>query len=577
MAAGSINNTKKAFSSLSVAAVLILLVLCIWKCNIETEILIPFLFVGILSAIILCLIKKIQLPNALTIFSCVFASLVCSGLYTAFIYLFERYMMKYDISAFGSDVLVLSSASFSLPGLIISFLAYPAVLTAVAWISLAIVNGLKALNAKALSNEIKNSLGGKQLVKIPCLLLLNLAIAAGLGTLLIWAVYSLPIDRIDDNMKSSADLLYNEGTYPSLYSWCFSRSDNFSDAIIMLEASDRNDASAVENAMLSYRGNIEGLDPVHILKMHFIDGAEYDSEISYSRYWQGYLTTIKPLLQITDYEGIRILNYGIQIVLSALICLMMSKRGRKDIIIPFLIIYLMLMPPVMGRCLFFSSCYLVTLASVLALLLIKNEKWLPYLFLYTGIAAVYVDLMSFPILTFGIPAVLCLSLHAEDSFEHRLILTLKNGLTWCLGFAGMWILKWIIGDLITGEGVIRAALDMVAVRTSVSEAGSEAFSIYSVFGRNIIAFVFTPATLLVISYIIYLINRVKKNTDSLGVYSSLFLAALISLIPFFWYTFAANHSIIHYWFTCKSLVIPIFAVMCGLSDVLHGSIQHKEM
>ena len=575
MVSESPEKDRKAVKALSTAAVPILLALCIWKSNIPPEILIPFLIIGIISAIILCLLKKIKLPKAMVIFSCIYSSLICSGLYIAFTYLFERYLVKFGGASDGA-VLTLSSASYSLPGMVITILAYPFVAAAATCILAILIRGLCRLSIKELLSEIRSNASVQKLIRVPFLFLLNLVLAAGLGTLLIWAVYSLPMSQINNNVRSSAEVLYEEGTYPSLYSWCFSRSDNFSDAIIMLEASDENDASALENAMLNYRGSIDGHDPVQILKLHFIDDIEYNSEISYSRYWQGYLATIKPLLEFTDYRGIRILNSGIQIALVFVICLLLYRRERKDIIIPFLIIYLLLVPPVMGRCLFFSSCFLVTLISVLAILLIKNERLLPFLFLYTGIAAVYVDLMSFPIMTFCIPTVICLSIHADDTIEHRLILTVKNGLSWCFGFAGMWILKWIIGDIITGEGVIRAAIDMVAVRTSGSESGSEIFSVYSVFGRNIIAFVFTPVTVLVIIYIFFLVTRINRKLEFSGSYSALLPAALISLIPFFWYAFAANHSIIHYWFTCKSLVIPVFAVMCGLSDVHRGSLQQKD-
>ena len=553
-------------------ALLSLLALFVWKSKLEAGVLLPFLILGIISAIILCLIKKIKLSKAVIIFSSIISSLICSGLYVAFVYLFDRYIAKLGDMILVDTSLTVASTLYSIPGMIISLLAYPPVLAATTGVASLLKNGICNLEIKELFCELKFRLKSRQALKTPFILLLNLAFAAAAGTLLIWAVYSLPNDRIDENISSSAALLYEEGTYPSLYSWCFSRSDNFSDAIIMLEASDNNDASVLDNAMLNFRGSIEGYDPVQILKMHFLDGVKYDNEISYSRYWQGYLATVKPLLLFTDYRGIRIINGSVQLILIILICIMLVIRKRKDIIIPFLLCYLMLVPPVMGRCLFFSSCFLVTLASSLLMLIIRDDRKLPLLFLYAGITAAYVDLMSFPIMTFGIPAVIYLSLHETDTPETKLIQTVKNGLVWCLGFAGMWVLKWIIADILTDADVIRAALNMVAVRVSSSEAGSEVFSVYSVFGRNIIAFVFTPVTVLVIAYILYLfIKNIKYRSLFAASYAAMLPATLISFIPFFWYAFAANHSIIHYWFTCKSLVIPLFAMMCGLLDSLRAS------
>ena len=466
-------------------------------------------------------------------------------------------------------MLTVSSFSYNILGMAVSLAAYPLVLIAGIWLFSIIVRGLSNLSLRSLLKEAAAGINGKQHVKSIFTLIVNLAFSAVIGTLLIWGVYSLPMDRIDGNMKSSAELLYNEGTYPSLYSWCFSRSDNYSDAIILLEASDKTDSSALENAMLSNWGSIDGCDSVLSLKLHMIDGIDFSREVSYSRYWQGYLATIKPLLGLTDYEGIRVVNGSIQIFLMLLICVLLVARGRKDLIIPLLLSYMMLVPPVMGRCLFFSSCFLITLISVIVLLVIKGDRKLPLLFLYTGIATAYVDLMSFPIMTFGIPAVICLSLYADCTTEKKLIMTVKNGLSWCLGYAGMWILKWIIADILTDADVIKAALDMVAVRMSSSEAGTEFFSVFSVFGRNMIAFLFTPVTLMIIAFLIYLYLRNRKTDPDPSKFSRVLLpSALICLIPFLWYAFAANHSIIHYWFTCKSLVIPVFAMMCGMSDNL---------
>ena len=51
------------------SAAAVLLVLLVWKSNLEKEILLPFLILGITFAVILCLIKRIDLPKPLIIFS----------------------------------------------------------------------------------------------------------------------------------------------------------------------------------------------------------------------------------------------------------------------------------------------------------------------------------------------------------------------------------------------------------------------------------------------------------------------------------------------------------------------------
>lgn len=79
----------------------------------------------------------------------------------------------------------------------------------------------------------------------------------------------------------------------------------------------------------------------------------------------------------------------------------------------------------------------------------------------------------------------------------------------------------------------------------------------------------TPATLIMIIFIIYLVCRVLLTIRAKRVsFRSVILRAipfmLLALAPVVWYVFARNHSAIHYWFTNKACIVTALAGMCGL-------------
>ena len=566
---GSRYNSRNCINRIfPICAMYALLAICIWKSNIDLIILLPFLALGIVFAVILCLLKQLSTPYSIKIFSCIFASLICCGLYYAFSYIFELYLSKFSFSYSGNQSLAVISEMYHVPALAVSFIAYPILVFITIVITRLLVSGLHDLNLMELFTGFRSQNKIKQICRSVLSITTGIIIAASLCTVLMMAVYSLPSGRITTNLTDSAGLFKEEGARPSLTKWSTSILDNYTDAIILMEAADENDGPVLENALLNYKGTINGTDPVQTLIRHYADGENYDEESPYPRYWHGYNVVLKPALLFFNYSQIRNLNFAVQILLVIMICLLLARRDRSNIIIPFILTYLMLMPPAMGKSLQFSSCFYVTLLSTIALLCLKGEKAYAPLFLFTGVATAFFDLLTFPLMTFGIPAAVLLSLYREKTPEQRIMLTIKNGLCWCAGFAGMWCSKWLIADIFTGSSVIRDAAETILLRTSdsVAEEGIEALSVFSVFGRNILAFAFTPVTIAVIIYMIVYILRLKNHTSLRSSASKLLPYLFVFLIPFLWYTFAANHSLLHFWFTNKALSVAVFSAMCAVSD-----------
>lgn len=285
---------------------------------------------------------------------------------------------------------------------------------------------------------------GKTLI----LTILNLILAVILGTALLYAVFLLPNDRIQKQMTSSAITVQNEGVYPYLSEDFSSTLDNFTDSLMMLNASDTKDEPALKRAMAAYHGNIgDENNSAAMLVFHYVGGADFDREYDYPRYWHGYLVFLRPLLEFLDFNAIRVVNGIAQTLLFIVTVWLMLRKKKEFYIVPWMIGYLMLMPLVQARSLQYSTCHYVFMVGSLVLLSLSEDKIRKYgifVFLNIGIATAFFDLLTYPIATYGVPMLVFLMLTDEDAFKSRILNIINNGIFWCIGYGGMWVSKWIL-------------------------------------------------------------------------------------------------------------------------------------
>jgi len=204
-----------------------------------------------------------------------------------------------------------------------------------------------------------------------------------IGTILLVCVYSLPIDRIDVNVRNSAKYFQEYGAYPQLHPWLSSQLDLHTDGIMLLEAADHTGKNAFEKSMNAYRGGIDSCSPDLTLVLHYQKGVEYTKVLEYSRYWHGFLLFVKPALSLFTYEKVLLINGIAQVVLCLIICWLMYRKKIKGFIAPFLITYGMLMPDAMATCLQFSTCYYLYSFAILFLLVVPEfvrEKYIVLIF-----------------------------------------------------------------------------------------------------------------------------------------------------------------------------------------------------
>ena len=404
-------------------------------------------------------------------------------------------------------------------------------------------------------------------------LILRIIICVLVGTLLLGAVYLLPVAPMEKHLEESAQTFAEEGIYPSLYNWCTSQLDSTTDALIlMISACDTGEDPLVQ-AMSGTHNTLSTMETTsNELAAHYGSGIPFDGSAPYYQYWHGYQLIIRPLLLLIGYPSMRILNGIIQTVLLLLLCLYLQKAGLKQYILPYLVAVAMLMPVILAKSLQYSSCYyLLTLGSLAVLWKRKElDQTDGFLFLYLGIATAYFDFLTYPIATLGIPAVFYFCIRKADSFRNTFCRGSKICFSWGVGYLGMWSAKWFVGSLITGKNILAEASAKLSERSSVGEASEGLLkNMYVALSVNIKAFIRTPVLLLLLILLVILllsaVQHCRKHQYTIAKATQvLFPFVVLACLPVFWYLGTTNHSTIHHWFTNKALIVSVFAAAASL-------------
>ena len=452
-------------------------------------------------------------------------------------------------------------------------------------------------------------------MKILLNMLLILIMSIFTGTTLLWAAYSLPVEKIYQNVKNSVYIYEIEGEE---YHWGQgdkTRVDNFTDCIMLMKAAYPSDKSAFESALLNLSWILEDNSPVHtLIDVMKNDRKAESDDWSYARYWHGYLIFLKPLLYVTDSLNLRVLNFHFQFMLTVTAFVLMCKKLGGRYVLAFALAIAAICPVTTAMNFQNSTILYVMLAAVIFILL-KND-WLIqkfrylYFFLIIGIVTVYVDFLTSPPVSLGIPLCLFIVMNKNIFLNESPLRALKNlfqcSLSWATGYFGMWAGKWVMVSAFTKESVIEeiffnfvskvslvtididaekfhANIDMdnyslweklqYFFQVTDKSASAEVipsgitlnhFSILDVIEKNLYTLADKPFILIFVIFAAYLLFAVYKK---FSFNQTAFVAfTFIIAIPFIWCIILSNHSYIHNFLVYRNLSVAVFGMACFMLE-----------
>lgn len=402
-------------------------------------------------------------------------------------------------------------------------------------------------------------------------------------TALIIGSYLLPNSAIRENIKESVGQLKVEGTgyTPFFLGHAGAMMDNHTDALMLNIAMNKGmgeDQRTLVRAMENSYYEDETKGGISSLENNLPDSQYNNSE--YSRYWHGSQVVLRTLLLKYNYVEIRYIFMFVIFLLLGITIYLISKQLGLKIVISFVITICMMYVILIPMSLQYSFIFIVTLITMIAVLVTykyEKQKFIPVIFFITGALATYFDLLTYPLITLGMPIVLTILLENRKKTKllDQILLSVKLGIMWTIGYGLLFFTKWVIASIILHKDAISLAINQILFRVN----GSEEYPVkrIDVLKQNFdFFFVPTAKELLTIIFVIWAILFVltKKKIKDCSIIITLIC---IAIVPYVWYITFAGHSSIHSWFTNKIQAMTIFAILSAMSECIQISDLKKHI
>ena len=213
-----------------------------------------------------------------------------------------------------------------------------------------------------------------------------------------------------------------------------------------------------------------------------------------------------------------------------------------------------------------SVCWILTLLAVEYMLLhhdkLHERQLYPEFFLIVGILTSYFDFLTYPIVTLGIP-LCCYFLLECDKLWSNIKKLIGFGISWAVGYAGMWAAKWVIADLTLRTGTIKDAIWSIIGRTEAIGGRPRMNGGFYVIGLNLqeyptymgIAAGVLAAVAVILLVTVFVKGRWKDE------YAQLLPLVIVAAIPFAWIVAVQHHSALHARFTFRILSVAAAAII----------------
>ena len=297
--------------------------------------------------------------------------------------------------------------------------------------------------------------------------------------------------------------------------------------------------------------------------------------MGYARYWHGYTLPLRLLLCVLDVANLQMLLYFAQLLLFILVLHLMHRRGLGELMPGFFLAFFLLMPFSASVCLQYVPVTMLMLAACACVLLweerLERAVGMPAFFALLGLLTNYFDLLTFPLVSLGYPLVLLLALSLRRGARGKALFCAAAlcGVSWALGYGGMWALKWLLNGLVFGWQMLYGIFAQIGLRAS--DNGGEISRIAVLlenFGVILKKKSYLLLLLLCAAVTLAPAGKAIARRQSLA----LDLRALNLLLPAaavcLWYVVLANHSFDHTYFTSRSVTVAVLSGFACLSCLL---------
>lgn len=411
-----------------------------------------------------------------------------------------------------------------------------------------------------------------------------------------------PSEYIKGNVKSSAEILVQEGNRKIVYvpqKLSSMQFDNYSDALMINTAYSIDNSTPLYSSFVArknyipdtnetiYEDSVGELHSASKYKGYHNEVGELQDTVNgealesfeYARYWHGYLVLLRPLLLIFNLIHIRIIITVILITLAVVVLYNMYKKLGLFYAIIFLLGLVGVEYFYIG--LSIQGCFIFLITMIFMKIILEKDGKLndiPMYFLIVGMITNFLDLLTNPLITLGMPLILIFLLNQREkdlTIKEMIILFLKTCIPWVLGYGLTWTTKWILIDVIYNKGLIKTAISQVLFRTK----GTGNIGLVQTFLYN---YSFIEIPIIVDLFIIMgmILWRIKKKINCFT-WKEIIVKILpyicICAMPYIWYFALQDHSYKHSFFTYRNQILMLITIpICYFKSLNINGVKNEE-
>lgn len=295
----------------------------------------------------------------------------------------------------------------------------------------------------------------------------------------------------------------------------------------------------------------------------------------YIRYWHGSAGILRILLIFMDLGQIYIFNVIVLSILLVILLILLLKNKAITLAISLIVSLVMIVCIFVPFCLEYTwTFYIMLISSILSIIWKDKQEKLNMLFFITGMITCFLDFLSTEIITIAVPLLIVVVLQSKDkkitNGKEAIKLIIKSIFLWTIAYASMWFAKWIIASIVLKIDAFKYVKDKAKVRINGKISGIEKNQLWwYAIKRNLLTLYplklqKETSKLLVIPIIMAILEVIiirKKDLKKLWL-SGVIL--LIGILPYIRYILLSNHSYTHFFFTFRSQIVTVMAVILAM-------------
>ena len=389
--------------------------------------------------------------------------------------------------------------------------------------------------------------------------------------LMLVGVALIPQEKIKENVYGSAQYyVENEIFEETIGGVKGSIVDRYADTILVAIAYQYDEDKPVESVIKSsyYHNDLKNENDNLMLAV----SEELEANQQYLRYWHGSNVILRPLLVLFTVEEIYVINAIVLGVMAVLLIGILAFKKAYTLVAGVGIGIVMTSGWIVPFSFEYAWTYgLMMLMSTLVLCMGYKDKWkyMGFVFLVAGMLTNFFDFLTTETLTCTVPLLILIWLKSNQAnkptLKEMFVFSGKNILLWGVGYAGMWISKWVIASIVLGENVMPYITGHIGERIGGDLGLNPVQYILGAVTRNLSCLfpfeyggfgAMLGIMLIVFAFYIGYVYYGKKEDKSY-----IWIYFVIAMIPYIRYMVLHNHAYLHYFFTYRAQFSTVLAVV----------------